>query len=208
MTDHHPAKQVGSENELVQLARSNRDAFGKLIDHFYPQIFAYCMRRLMVRATAEDVTSEVFLKVAGGIRGFEGQSCEEFRRWIFRIATNEINAHLRQAIRQRELLEAAARLGAIDVSLTVPLLKDTTPVDWQDLYKVVAQLSDREQAIISLRFFGGLTHEQIADVLETRAGTIRVALNRALVRLRTRLAVRKTSQQSVTDSLQGEQKNV
>jgi DNA-directed RNA polymerase specialized sigma24 family protein len=60
------------------------------------------------------VTSEVFLKVAGGIRDFPGTSAEDFRRWLFRIATNAINAHLRQSIRRRELLEAAVQMGTIN----------------------------------------------------------------------------------------------
>ena len=50
--------------DVVRAARTNREALGKLFDVFYPLIFAYCSRRFLVRAVAEDVTSEVFLKVA------------------------------------------------------------------------------------------------------------------------------------------------
>jgi RNA polymerase sigma-70 factor (ECF subfamily) len=194
MTDNHQPDQTDPVDELVQAARTDRTAFGRLFDEFYPPIFAYCMRRLVLRAVAEDVTSEVFLKVAGSIRDFSGTSAEDFRRWLFRIATNEINAHLRQSIRRRELLEAAVQMGRINSAVSAPLLDDNSPLDWQTLYRAIGELSDREQTIISLRFFAGLKHDQISEVLELKAGAIRVALSRALDKLRERLRDHDTSQ--------------
>lgn len=207
MTNSQPKEQNDPEDDLVKLARTDRNAFGELFDHFYPLIFAYCTRRLVVRASAEDVASEVFLKVARGIRAFPGLCVEDFRRWLFRIATNEINAHLRQSIRRRELLEAAAQMGRINASVSGPLLDDTSPLDWQEVYEALGSLTDREQSIISLRFFGGLKHEQIAEVLELEVGTIRVALSRALDRLRLRLGNRNVERRSASDAPLGDFKN-
>lgn len=207
MTNSQPKDKIDPEDDLVKLARTDRNAFGELFDHFYPYIFAYCTRRLVVRASAEDVASEVFLKVARGIREFPGFCVEDFRRWLFRIATNEINAYLRQSIRRRELLEAAALMGRINASVSGPLLDDTLPLDWQEVYEALGSLTDRDQSIISLRFFGGLKHEQIAEVLELEVGTIRVALGRALERLRHRLGNRNVEPRSAPDARQGDFKN-
>ena len=207
MTNSHQKDRTDPADDLVKLARTERDAFGQLFDHFSPFIFAYCTRRLAVRAIAEDVASEVFLKVAQGIRGFPGLCVEDFRRWLFRIATNEINAQLRQSIRRRELLEAAAYMGRINASVSTPLLDDASPIEWQEVYEALGTLTDREQSIISLRFFGGLKHEQIADVLEVKVGTIRVALSRALDSLRDRLRKRKVERRSASDSPQGDYEN-
>ncbi|MEQ1829906.1 MAG: RNA polymerase sigma factor [Pirellula sp.] len=207
MTNSHQKDRIDPEDDLVKSARTDRVAFGELFDHFYPLIFAYCMRRLVVRAIAEDVASEVFLKVAQGIRDFPGLCVEDFRRWLFRIATNEINAQLRQSIRRRELLEAAAHMGRIHASVSAPLLEDASPIDWHEVYEALGSLTDREQSIISLRFFGGLKHEQIADVLELKVGTIRVALSRALDRLRDRFRDRSEHRRSATDSPQGDYEN-
>ncbi len=184
MTDNHQPNQTDSADELVIAARTDRTAFGRLYDEFYPLIFAYCTRRLVLRAVAEDVTSEVFLRVAGSIGGFSGTSAEDFRRWLFRIATNEINAHLRQSIRRRKLLEAAVQMGTINSAVSAPLLEDDSPLDWHTLYRALGELSEREQSIVSLRFFAGLKHHQISEVLDLKTGTIRVALSRALEKLR------------------------
>jgi RNA polymerase sigma-70 factor (ECF subfamily) len=142
---------------------------------------------LLLRAVAEDVTSEVFLKVAGQIAEFPGATAEDFRRWLFRIATNEINAYLRQTIRRRELLEAAVELGQVDVSACIVLLDDDSPVDWEEVYRAIGQLSETEQSIISLRFFGSLTHDQIAEVLSRSPTSVRMTLSRSLAKLRKRL---------------------
>ena len=79
MTNSHQKDRTDPADDLVKLARTERDAFGQLFDHFSPFIFAYCTRRLAVRAIAEDVASEVFLKVAQGIRDFPVQSSKHLR---------------------------------------------------------------------------------------------------------------------------------
>ncbi len=204
MTENHQPDRNDLADSLVSSARTNRVAFGELFDHFYPLIFAYCMRRLVVRAVAEDIASEVFLKVAASIREFSGLCVEDFRRWLFRIATNEINAHLRQSIRRQELLKAATQIGTISISVSTSLLNDETLIDWQDLYEALDELTEREQSIISLRFFGGLKHNQIADVLELNSGAIRVALSRALNKLRDRLRDHDIPRQPASESPSGD----
>src|SRR3972149_6457721 len=98
-----------SIDDLVMRARTDREAFGRIYDAYYPRIFRYCMRRLFVRTVAEDVTADVFLRVASKMRAFGGTTEEDFRRWLYKIATNEANAHIRRGKRQKALLEAAAR---------------------------------------------------------------------------------------------------
>jgi RNA polymerase sigma-70 factor (ECF subfamily) len=204
MTDSNKSDRSDPVDDLVKAARTDRNAFGQLFDQFYPSIYAYCVRRLLVRAVAEDVTSAVFLKVAVCIRDFSGTYAEDFRRWLFRIATNEINAHLRQSIRRRELLEAAARMGRIDANISTSVLASDVPVDWEDVCQALGDLSDREQSIISLRFFAGLKHDQIADVLEIKTGTVRVTLNRALNKLRERLLESEVARRTAPGIVRGE----
>jgi RNA polymerase sigma-70 factor, ECF subfamily len=202
MNDSQNSTGIDPVDKAVEAARTSREAFGQLFDHFYPLIFAYCSRRLLVRAVAEDVTSEVFLKVAAHFSGFPGSSAEDFRRWVFRIATNEINAQLRQSIRRREMLEAAARMGTVNAAVSTPLLSSETPVDSEDVCFVLNELSEREQSIISLRFFAGLKHDQIADVLDIAPGTSRVALTRALEKLRDRLPLSDQTRRSASGTEQ------
>ena len=174
-------------NDVVERARTDSEAFGTLFDHFYSIIFAYCVKRLVVRASAEDVTSEVFLKVVTAFPGFPGSDIEEFRRWIFRIATNEINAFLRQTIRRRELLEAAVELGRINDTLAQETIGVSNSISWERVYAALEILGPRDKSLVSLRFFASLSHAEIGKTLNLRTGTVRVALNRALKKMREHL---------------------
>jgi RNA polymerase sigma-70 factor (ECF subfamily) len=176
-------KQPG--DDLVVRARTDREAFGQLYDAHYPVVFRYCFRRLFVRAVAEDVTSEVFVGVALKMPRFAGTTEEDFRRWLFRIATNEVNAYVRQSKRRRALLEAAARSGALPSAAGAQTgQSDVERLDWPVLYRAILTLKPRDQAILHLRFFEKMSHEQIADVLQERTATVRVELSRALEKLR------------------------
>ncbi|MFK7736638.1 MAG: RNA polymerase sigma factor [Pirellulaceae bacterium] len=171
-------------DEVVQRAKGDKAALGELFDHFYPMIFAFCMRRLVVRAFSEDVTSEIFLKMVSALPSFPGRRVEEFRRWIFRIATNEINAHLRQAIRRQELLQAAVQLGRVNVEQATEALGISTELDWEAVYKAIQSLTTVDQSIISLRFFSEASHDEIALTLDMKPGTVRARLRRALIKMR------------------------
>lgn len=171
----------------VRTAATDRESFAQLFDVFYPQIFAYCSRRLLVRAVAEDVASEVFLKVAKAIASFQGSTTEDFRRWLFRITTNEINAQLRKTVSQQALLESAATMGLVGKLLSSKVLETDLEVDWEQIYRAIGELTEREQSIVSLKFFGQQSHEQIGGVLGIETGTVRVALSRALGKLRNKL---------------------
>ncbi|MHC4403454.1 MAG: RNA polymerase sigma factor [Planctomycetota bacterium] len=175
-------------SDLVVRARTDRQAFGQLYDRYYPTVFRYCLRRLFVRAAAEDVTSEVFLRVAAHIGRFEGTTEDDFRRWIYRIATNEVNAHLRRTKRRKRLWDAAARAKALPAPVDHSA-DGLDALDWPTVYQAILSLKPREQSIIALRFFEGMPYEQIAVVLGQRPGTVRVALSRALEKVRRRLGV-------------------
>jgi len=172
------------EDEVVVAARTERQAFGRLFDVFYPEVLRYARRRMFVQAAAEDVTSDVFLQIARGLPTFGGATLEEFRRWTFRIATNAINARLRQTLRRRDLLEQAARDGAVRGAALATDETSGEPCDWTEVDAALQELSEREQSLISLRFFAGLEPSQVAEILEMTPAAVRTAQCRALDKLR------------------------
>ena len=170
---------------LVVRARTDRNAFGQLFDEYYPGVLRYSLRRLFDRTVAEDVTSEIFLRIAMSMPRFHGSTNEDFRRWLYRIATNEINAYLRKTQRRRALLEKAIRQKAVNVSDIVEANeRSCEQLDRPAVYEALLQMKPREQSILTLRYFEGFSHEEIAKTLQLRAGTVRVILGRSLAKLR------------------------
>jgi RNA polymerase sigma-70 factor, ECF subfamily len=177
---------VGSGDELVLRARTDRDALGQLYDRHYPGVLRYCIHRLFERGAAEDVTSTVFLEVARQVRSFTGKTEQDFANWLYAIATNQTNAHIRTVLRHRELLGQAARKQQIRLCVNRDQQVELR-LGWSRLYEAIAALRPREQAIITLRSFEDLPYERIATVVGVSVATARVVYHRALKKLRASL---------------------
>jgi RNA polymerase sigma-70 factor, ECF subfamily len=178
-------ERTAPDDDLVVRAKTDRAAFGLLYDRYYPPVARYCLRRLFNRVIAEDVTSDAFLKVATHLHEFSGRTETDFRRWLFRIATNAVNAYLRQSKCRQELWEAAAHSRRLECTgETQPPPSQYDMLDWPAVYLALLELDDRDQTIITLRFFGGCSYEEIADIMNAKVGAVRTALSRSLTRLR------------------------
>ena len=173
-------------DKLAQRAACEAEAFGRLYDLYYPKVLRYCVRRLYVRAIAEDVASEIWFQVVRQIRKFRGDTESEFAVWLYGIATKQINAFIRSRKRRKMLLEEAVRDGRIHV----PGSSDSqeSHLDWPHLYAALADLPPRDQAIITLRTFQGMPFEQLAAVLGITPAHARMAFSRALRSLRARIS--------------------
>jgi len=173
MSSAQPASRIlGDPAAFVRLYRSSYDV-----------IFRYCVHRLFDRHTAEDMTSEVFLKAARHAHRFEGLDETQFRNWLYRVATNEINTHIRKTTRRERLLRFFGQGPDRDVSVR----NETDTDDLERLKKAVLALKPGYQAVITLRFTENLTHNEIAGVLDVSPGTVRSRLSRAVAELRARL---------------------
>ena len=175
-----PVEQSGYD-ELVELAKTQAAAMGRLYERYYERIFRFCVRRLFNRATAEDVTSTVFLTVARMMRGFKGRTEQDFRAWVYTIAANQANAYIRKTSRRKRLMEnvvAARRANDQDSGEG-----EWSSLDWPTLYAAIEQLKPEHQTILTLRFFENMDYDEIGRVVEARPATVRVILHRVLHRL-------------------------
>ncbi|MBN2592474.1 MAG: RNA polymerase sigma factor [Sedimentisphaerales bacterium] len=166
------------ENLLIARARDDSAAFVRLYRNHYDAVFRYCVHRLFERHIAEDVTSEVFLKVVEKIHSFKGDEMQ-FRCWLYRIATNAVNNHLRRTSRRNRILKLAHEQAGSQVAECEESAEKLTV-----LKEAVFSLRPRYQTIITLRFFENLKLTEIAEVLGSSPGTVRSQLTRALAKLR------------------------
>jgi RNA polymerase sigma factor (sigma-70 family) len=107
---------MAEDDALVVRARHSREAFAILFDDYYPRVLRYCCLRLGHRHSAEDATSDVFLQVARSIKSFVGESDIDFRRWLFRIASNIVNSQFRKTRIRRETactVEVASKASSV-----------------------------------------------------------------------------------------------
>jgi len=177
--------QAADDGQLIAEAHSNPVAFARLYQRHYDAVFRYCVHRLFERQTAEDVTSAVFLKVVENFGRFRGSE-QDFRNWLYKIATNAVNEHLRKTSRRNGLLKHARE----QVGNRLADCKDMTDASAESyavLKQAMFELRPRYQTIITLRFFENLKLTEIAEVLDSSPGTVRSQLARALAKLRKKL---------------------
>ena len=175
-----------SENtDLIQRARSDPDAFAQLYLSHYDGVFHYCLRRLFDRHCAEDVTSTVFFKVMHNLSSFDG-SAIDFRSWLFRIATNAVNDHLRDAKRKTDVRQRVVRNTRAESVFIID--SDDELLEKKALLKqAILSLKPRHQTVITLRFFENMKLTEIAACLGKNPSTIRSWLSRATAKLRKKL---------------------
>ena len=183
------ACSIRIDGDLVARARHDRHAFGQLYRRHYDGVFRYCVHRLFDRHAAEDMTSTVFLKAVAGLDRFAGDE-QAFGYWVYRIATNAINDHLRKSLRLADVLRnVAVRLAGRQPAADPP------PDETEALQRAILSLRPRYQTVIALRFFEDMKLTEIAGILGSSPATIRSQLSRALVQLRKKLTVHPTGVQ-------------
>ncbi|WP_197231249.1 RNA polymerase sigma factor [Novipirellula artificiosorum] len=179
------ADQDQDQDTLIKEACSDSAAFAQLYRLHYDNVFRYCARRLFNRHTAEDVTSIVFFKAMRMLSSFKGNS-RDFRNWLYRIATNAVNDHLRTAKRRADAIRDIALTHGgdhtLDAESTCELQEELLPVK-----QALLTLKPKQQSVITLRFFEKLKLNEIAEILGQNPATTRSQLSRALSSLRKQL---------------------
>jgi len=181
------------EADPMTQAKSDPGAFTRLYLRHYDAIFRYCAHRLFERTTAEDITSEVFLKMMENFQTFDGNEMQ-FRNWLYRIATNAINEHIRKTTRRSAILTWVWR-GKTQDDTPDTSAADESQHNQAVIKKALFLLKPEEQAIVTMRFFENLKTEEIAEVVGTTASTVRSQLSRAIEKLRKHISVQPDGQE-------------
>jgi RNA polymerase sigma-70 factor, ECF subfamily len=184
------------EPDPMTQAKSDPGAFTRLYLRHYDAIFRYCAHRLFERTTAEDITSEVFLKMMENFQTFDGNE-KQFRNWLYRIATNAVNEHIRKTARRSAILTWVWR-GSSSEDAGEAVAADESQDNQAVIKKALLMLKPDEQAIVTMRFFENLKHEEIAEVVGTSTSTVRSQLSRAMEKLRKHISSAQIDGQEVT----------
>jgi len=183
-----PALPLDDEAELVQRAKIDPAAFGELYEAHYRAILNYLYRRTVSIAVAEELTSNTFFKALRGLSAFQPQPSIRFRSWLYRIATNEAGMYWRNRKAHRETLLPSDENDLPRITFVWP---ETEPPEivrekqkqYALVHQALARLPERYQSALTLRYFEGLGHEEIAEILGKRVGTVKSLVHRGLAKL-------------------------
>jgi RNA polymerase sigma-70 factor, ECF subfamily len=166
-----------SDGELIErIGAGDRSAFDQLYRRYARPIFALALRRLGDRGRAEDAVQEAFTSVwrsAGTYRSERGAGAH----WLYAVARN--------AIVDRGRARGENPAEPADETSVDPSPPERAESDWEAwrVHRALAQLPEREQAVVGLAYWGGLSQSEISERLGVPLGTVKTRTRSALSRL-------------------------
>lgn len=166
--------------DLVRRARQgDPQVIGALYDRFHLAVFRYLYYRVGDRETAEDLTSEVFLRLVRTLSLDHSREIS-FQAWLFRIARNLATDHFRRMSAQREVRLEEDMIAAHDNPVRLAEANLTS----ESLRLALAKVSEEQREVVVLRFVAGMPIGEVAQILEKSEDAVKGLQRRGLMALR------------------------
>ena len=166
-----------NERQLVLQAQAgNAEAFGQLYDAYMERIYRFIYFRVEDQQTAEDITSQVFLRAWNNLDRFR-LGGTPYLGWLYTIAHNAVIDHYRT----RKVTTALedVRLSQPDYAEMVDNHIDIA-VEMKSVKSAMQTLTGDQQQVLTLKFIEGMSNDEIARHLGKREGAVRALQMRGL----------------------------
>ena len=170
------------EEALVKRARhGDLDAYDDLIRRYQERIYATIYHMTSNHEDANDLAQEAFIKAFHALKSFKGGS--SFYTWVYRIAVNKTINFLKQRKNKAQISLDDLDFNAEHDPDLVALISEKTPrrevnlAELQEKLNIAMQkLSEPHRLVVTLHDVQGLSHEEIAKIMDCNIGTVRSRL--------------------------------
>jgi RNA polymerase sigma-70 factor, ECF subfamily len=177
------AREGLDERLLVKAAQRDLAKFDALYELHFERVYAFVASRMRDRATAEDVTSEVFHKALANIPRYEWRGVP-FAAWLLRIAANAIVDHSKRSAREFPAPDDPPNPAAgPDLQASEMRALEHRA----ELFRLVRQLPEVQKQVVYERFVEQRSIKEIAERLGKTSGAIKQLQLRAIQNLRARM---------------------
>ena len=177
---------------VIERARSHdAEALGEIYRRYGRRVFGLCRYLLNSRESAEDATSEVFLKVQRSIESYDGSI--PFPKWLARVAGNQCIDALRRRQRRRQLIVEGEDEGMVTEAVgpePSPLGAVLSTEARAQVRDAIARLPKSYRVPLVLRYYSELSYNEIAQQLGLQKNYVAALIFRAKQELRRQLVPR------------------
>jgi RNA polymerase sigma-70 factor, ECF subfamily len=182
-----PAQESDNELEarlINRIAEGDDSAFNDLYKRFSPSLYGMAFRIMNDAKEAEDVLQEGFTYIWWKASSYDPIRSSPFA-WAVMITRNKAIDRLRvrqrlEKLREKVISEESFYPDKDETSANEPTLRERGVLVRSALHQIPLE----QRQALELSFFGGLTHEEIAERLDTPLGTVKARIRRGLLRLR------------------------
>ena len=180
LKDSSEVRQLEEEAQWIIEAKADPQAFAKLYDRYAAKIYRYLLSRLGNVASAEDVTSQTFLRAYEMFPRYRHQGY--FSAWLFTIARSKYVDYLRKTKRQSEIKIDQIKDPQEDLLQGVIRSERLA-----DVKIAIGRLAEEDLELLRLRFVAGLSFAEMAALLGRNEDVVKKTLYRLLARLQSQM---------------------
>ena len=180
-------ESVSKESLLRRIAEGDQQAFSRLYDDVAPRVLGLIRRLLIDHAQSEEVAQEVFLEIWQTAARFD-ENKGGASTWILTMAHRRAVDRIRssQSSRDRD-----TKIGIRDFAPEYDHVSETVEVtiEHERVKEAMARLTELQRQAVSLAYYGGYSHSEVAALLKVPIGTVKTRLRDGMIRLRDELGV-------------------
>lgn len=173
-------RETLDESRLIERAKQDREAFGKLYELHIDRIYNYVYYRVGNSHDAEDLTARVFFRAIQHIHNYQDQGVP-FSAWLYRIARNMLaNWYRDNSKRQMISLDSIGQQQIVDSPEFATELQE----DRVALLAAILRLPADRQELLILKYVEHLPNAEIGQIMERSEGAIKSLYHRTMLSLR------------------------
>jgi RNA polymerase sigma-70 factor (ECF subfamily) len=163
----------------VDERRRKEELLARLYDEYYDRIARYISIRIGNQAEAEDLAGEVFLKALESLDSYQERGAP-MQAWLFKIAHNLLVDYVRKVSKQKTIpVDKLEISDGVNMEETVE-----RQLQSEKLSQALKGLTPAQREVIGLRFFAGLTSNEVGKILGKSSGAVREMQSAAVKSLR------------------------
>jgi RNA polymerase sigma-70 factor (ECF subfamily) len=171
--------------ELVKQAQSGSvTAVGELYDRHRSRIFRYIRFKTGNKQIAQDLASEVFLRMVDHLPNFQPRGVP-FSAWLYRIAQNLIIKQGQRASKYPNVPLVLADNAGQNGNNPALVVEQQLEMEW--VWQGLENLNESQREVIILRFIAGLSLKETAEALEKTVAAVKTLQHRGILTLQTTL---------------------
>ena len=181
------AQAVAEDRELVRRAQAqDKDAFEELVRRHQHRVFAVAGGILRRREDVEDIAQQVFVKAYFSLKRFDQRAA--FSTWLYKITVNECwdllrKKKVRPLVYESDLSEEQSRnFSAPERDGSVQDISEKLEAQ-EHVQRLLEGVDERDRMMLILKEVEGFAVEEIAEILNLNANTVKVRLFRARRRI-------------------------
>lgn len=172
-----------TDAELIfAVSKDQPAALGILYDRHAGLVYGLALNALGSSQEAEDLTQDIFLSL---VRGSSYDPTRGSLRTFLAILTrSRAKDRLRSRISARRVLQRWGLAGQPETTSNTPLERAFQHEQSEEISAALAKLSDKQQQVLQMAYYEGLSQSEIAKRLEIPLGTVKARARRGLMELR------------------------